>query len=97
MADRPFEFMMNALRLNEGFEQAQFEARTGLEWPIVAARVQRLSARGLLSCEGERWRPTELGRRFVNDLIADFLTVPRGGAEPVSGPALRKNPEGSGV
>jgi oxygen-independent coproporphyrinogen-3 oxidase len=94
-ADLPFEFMMNALRLNEGFEQGQFEARTGLGWPIVAPRVQQLAARGLLDSGGERWRPTELGRRVLNDLIADFLVAPRSGAERGAGPAVRKNPERS--
>jgi oxygen-independent coproporphyrinogen-3 oxidase len=96
-ADLPFEFMMNALRLNDGFEQALFEARTGLGWPSVAPRVQRLAARGLLGSEGQCWWPTELGRRFLNDLIADFLAPPRNGAERGSGTGMRKNPEGSVV
>jgi oxygen-independent coproporphyrinogen-3 oxidase len=81
-ADRPFEFMMNALRLSQGFDQAQFEVRTGLDWQTVAPTMQRHAARGLLSREAERWRPTELGMRFLNDVVADFL---------------RKNPEGSVV
>ncbi len=97
MADRPFEFMMNALRLNDGFEQPQFEARTGLDWQLIESRVQRLAARGLLVGEAARWRPTELGRRFLNDLIADFLVSPRGGAGRASAPAVQKNPEGSVV
>jgi putative oxygen-independent coproporphyrinogen III oxidase len=75
-ADLPFEFMMNALRLVDGFDAALFEARTGLEWKTVRERVERLAARGLLaeqSLGAGRWYPTELGQRFLNDLIAEFL------------------------
>jgi putative oxygen-independent coproporphyrinogen III oxidase len=93
-ADLPFEFMMNALRLNDGFEPAQFAARTGLGWEVIAPRVQRLAARGLLKGEAGRWRPTELGRRFLNDLIADFLIAPPPDPGQGSGPLWRKNPEG---
>jgi len=96
-ADLPFEFMMNALRLNDGFDTAQFETRTGLDWQRVAPTVQGQAARGLLASEGGRWRPTERGRRFLNDLIVDFLAAPRTGAAPGPGPARRKNPEGSVV
>jgi oxygen-independent coproporphyrinogen-3 oxidase len=92
--DLPFEFMMNALRLNEGFEQAQFETRTGLAWQVVAPTVRRLAARGLLGSEAERWWPTELGRRFLNDVIADFLAAPAGRDERRPRAANRKNPEG---
>jgi len=75
-ADLPFEFMMNALRLVGGFEEALFTARTGLAWSELAAPIARLRERGLLeSIAGEprRWRPTELGQRFLNDVIAEFL------------------------
>jgi putative oxygen-independent coproporphyrinogen III oxidase len=72
----PFEFMMNALRLAGGFETTLFESRTGLGWETVRASMDRLAARGLLTqtlAGGERWRPTELGQRFLNDLISEFL------------------------
>jgi len=75
----PFEFMLNALRLVEGFEIALFEQRAGLDWEIVADRVDDLATRGLLSVQGTRWkegtrvRPTELGLRFLNDLLLSFL------------------------
>jgi oxygen-independent coproporphyrinogen-3 oxidase len=74
--DLPFEFMMNALRLVGGFEPALFESRTGVGWNTVSGPIERLAARGLLrhaSAEGDRWCPTELGQRFLNDLIAEFL------------------------
>ena len=75
-AERPFEFMMNALRLVEGFEPTLFESRTGVAWRSIGERVQRLAARGLLETAPEgalRWRASEFGRRFLNDAIAEFL------------------------
>jgi oxygen-independent coproporphyrinogen-3 oxidase len=74
--DLPFEFMMNALRLVGGFETSLFESRTGLGWNTVRGPIERLAARGLLlhSSGGvDAWCPTELGQRFLNDLIAEFL------------------------
>ena len=71
---RPFEFMLNALRLREGFTLALFRARTGLDDEAIAAPLERAIARGWLAREdGERIRPTELGLRFANDVIALFL------------------------
>ncbi len=72
-ADLPFEFLLNALRLVEGFDRAQFEARTGLEVTGIAAALARATRRGLLEARADGWRPTALGRRFLNDLQADFL------------------------
>ena len=72
-ADQAFEFMMNALRLREGFERAQLESRTALAWPAVAATLERSRADGLLQCAGESWRTTPLGERFLNDLLQRFL------------------------
>lgn len=70
----PFEFMLNALRLREGFTQALFEARTGLRWQDISAPVAESQNRGLLENDGaDHWRPTELGQRFLNDLQALFL------------------------
>ena len=69
----PFEYMLNALRLDEGFAVASFEARTGLPWARVAARCATLAARGLLVVEGARWRTSALGRRHLNALLLEFL------------------------
>ncbi len=69
----PFEFAMNALRLNDGFERSLFTTRTGLPWSAIAARVDALARRGLLCAQGETIAPTELGRRFLNDVLAAFL------------------------
>ena len=75
-AQLPFEFMMNALRLVEGVDPALFEARTGLSRAAVAPTLSRLSARGLLALSADRWQPTALGRRFLNELLLDFLAEP---------------------
>ena len=71
--DLPFEFMLNALRLNEGFTVREYRQRTGLEMDSVEARLAQGEARGLLESLVDGWRPTELGRRFLNDLQASFL------------------------
>jgi putative oxygen-independent coproporphyrinogen III oxidase len=69
-----FEFCLNALRLVRGFEPALFEARTGLPWSTLEARVAQARGRGLLvPADAGPVRPTPLGRRFLNDLQAVFL------------------------
>lgn len=71
----PFEFMLNALRLKEGFATETFRARTGLPWSAVAATARALERRGLLERTHSRWRPSALGLRFLNDLLIEFLPV----------------------
>jgi oxygen-independent coproporphyrinogen-3 oxidase len=70
---RPFEFMLNALRLHEGFRTADFEHRTGLALATVDAPLTQALAAGWLRREQDRFIPTELGRRFTNDVVAAFL------------------------
>jgi oxygen-independent coproporphyrinogen-3 oxidase len=72
-ADLPFEFMLNALRLNDGFTLACYLARTGLDLENLDEKLARAQTRGLLEPSAEGWRPSELGRRFLNDLQAGFL------------------------
>jgi oxygen-independent coproporphyrinogen-3 oxidase len=72
-AELPFEFALNALRLPEGFAIADFERHTGLAGIVLERPLQRAVARGLLEADARRWRPTALGRRFLNDLQALFL------------------------
>jgi oxygen-independent coproporphyrinogen-3 oxidase len=72
-ADLPFEFMMNALRLTEGFEPALFTERTGLDWATVDPIFHALATRGLVARAGGTCKPTLLGARFLNDLIVEFL------------------------
>jgi putative oxygen-independent coproporphyrinogen III oxidase len=72
--DRPFEYMLNALRLIDGFREAAFEARTGLAFATVAPDVATAVNKGLLELvAGDCWRPTEIGQRFLNDLQEMFL------------------------
>lgn len=69
----PFEFMMNALRLNNGFAKALFSERAGLPWSIVANKIGQLIDRGLLQEQGNLIAPTVLGQRFLNDVLSAFL------------------------
>jgi oxygen-independent coproporphyrinogen-3 oxidase len=71
--DLPFEFMLNALRLNEGFADRDYRQRTGLEMDSVETKLKLGEGRGLLTRRAGGWRPTALGRRFLNDLQASFL------------------------
>ena len=71
--DRTGEFMLNALRLNEGFSLDQFSARTGQDADGIKATLQSLAQRGLLETEGEQIRASELGRRFLDTVIAEFF------------------------
>ena len=70
---RPFDYMLNALRLNDGFALAEFEARTGLPRSAISGELGEALARGWIETDGERVVPTELGRRFTNDVIELFL------------------------
>lgn len=68
-----FEFMMNALRLNDGFRPELFSLRTGLPLSTRNNGLQLASDRGLLEQTDTIIRPTPMGRRFLNDLLAIFL------------------------
>ena len=72
-SELPFEFMLNALRLVEGFDTSLFAQRTGLGWGEVAARVEDLAERGLLEIAGSRCRPSSRGLQFLNDILLSFL------------------------
>ena len=71
--DLPFEFMMNALRLNEGFDAALFEARTAQPLTVVETILRRAEKDGLLVRDAGRIAPTRHGRRFLNRLLEMFL------------------------
>ena len=69
-----FEFMLNALRLSDGFEEALFEERTGLSGKKLRDAAKVALKKGLIDRLGsDFWQPTALGRRFLNDLQAEFL------------------------
>ena len=71
--DLSFEFMMNALRLNEGFTESLFQERTSLPLLLIRQQLEQAEQRGLLSRDQQRIAPTQLGRRFLNDLLQIFL------------------------
>jgi oxygen-independent coproporphyrinogen-3 oxidase len=73
VADLPFEFMMNALRLTQGFPPRLFAERTGLTLDAIRPQLDEAAAQGLLEETAERIAPTERGRRFLNDLLQLFL------------------------
>ena len=73
--DLPFEFLMNTLRLREGFPEEAFEARTGLAFERLAAPLSRLRDRGLMERDGRHWRASRRGFDFLNDLLGEFLPV----------------------
>ncbi len=68
----PLEFMMNALRLNQGFQLSQFEKRSGLAQTTISKKLNTLIQRGLLMQTDESVFPTALGRRFLNSLLEEF-------------------------
>jgi len=72
--DRLFEYMLNILRLNEGFSADHFTARTGLPVESLRERLQSPVEKGLMTeIASNRWQVTAFGRRFLNDLQANFL------------------------
>jgi oxygen-independent coproporphyrinogen-3 oxidase len=76
-----FEYMLNALRLLDGFSEAEFVARTGLCFATVAPIVAGLRRNGLMEPAGSgAWRPSPRGFALLNDLQAAFLARP--GAAP---------------
>jgi len=72
-ADRIFEFMMNALRLTEGFDPRLFEARTGLPLRVAETALRAAEQRGLLLRTPDNIRPSQQGRHFLNELLQMFL------------------------
>lgn len=75
--DARFEFMLNALRLTQGFELRLFTERTSLSAQALTPKLAALVGRGLLwRSQDECIGATALGRRFLNDLIEHFLPDP---------------------
>ena len=73
--DLPFEFMMNALRLREGFELARFTERTGLPLSAVVKPLQQARDQGLIDWDESQdvVVPTTRGFDFLSDLQGLFL------------------------
>jgi oxygen-independent coproporphyrinogen-3 oxidase len=95
--DLPFEFLLNALRLVDGFDEESFEARTGLAFSTVSTIVAEAQRKGLLESNAPaHWRASPDGQRFLNDLQALFLPESRpvgvsGGAGESNTPAQSKS------
>jgi putative oxygen-independent coproporphyrinogen III oxidase len=71
--DVVFEFMMNALRLNQGVPLAIFTERTGLSAAVLEPILMQARGKGLLIADSQRLCATELGQRFLNDVVGMFL------------------------
>ena len=69
----PFEFALNAFRLVEGFPAELFPQRTGLPWTALEVGLKRAEEKGLVTRDLQRIRPTDRGRRFLDDLQQLFL------------------------
>jgi oxygen-independent coproporphyrinogen-3 oxidase len=75
--DVGFEFMLNALRLLDGVPTSLFAERTGYPIALVAHAIDTAARKGLLEPDPSLLKPTELGRRFQNDLLELFLPARR--------------------
>ncbi len=73
IAELPFEYMLNALRLIDGVPASDFSARTGLPLDRIAPQLAEGRRRGWLEDDAQRLGTTPLGQRFLNDVIASFL------------------------
>jgi putative oxygen-independent coproporphyrinogen III oxidase len=72
-AELPFEFMLNALRLKEGFALQDFTERTGLPLSAIEQALREAQAKGLVERDLVRVKPTERGFDFLTDLQSLFL------------------------
>jgi len=69
----PLEFMLNALRLPDGFPVGLFQERTGLPFSTIAAPLKDAEEKGLIERDLKRIRPSAKGQRFLNELLGLFL------------------------
>jgi putative oxygen-independent coproporphyrinogen III oxidase len=75
-SELPFEFMLNALRLIDGFPVALFAERTGLPIAMVEPQLAAAESAGFIERDHARIAPTPKGQRFLNDLLEGFLAPP---------------------
>ena len=85
-AELAFEFMLNALRLVEGFPATLFAERTGLPITSIETQLAKAESLGLVRRDHARIGPTRKGERFLNDLLEIFLAspAPRRATIPIS-------------
>ena len=72
-AERAFEYLLNALRLEEGASLTQMRARAGIAFERIASAVDRAQTLGLAQMRGDYLLPTARGRQYLNDLLLIFL------------------------
>jgi oxygen-independent coproporphyrinogen-3 oxidase len=72
-AELPFEFMLNALRLIDGFSVNLLAERTGLAVSVIGHQLQQAEKQGLIERDWKRIRPSARGQRFLNELLEMFL------------------------
>jgi oxygen-independent coproporphyrinogen-3 oxidase len=65
--------MLNALRLNDGFELTLFEQHTGLNRDVLLPVLQSAEEDGLIECHADHIQTTRRGRQYLNNLIEQFL------------------------
>ena len=93
--DVGFEFMLNALRLTSGVPTALFAGRTGYPLALVARGIETATQKGLLEPDPASLKPTDLGRRFLNDLQSLFLAgATRGRGASHAAPLVRMEATG---
>lgn len=68
-----FEFMLNALRLTDGFDLTLFESRSGLSQSVIKTTLEQLEAKSLIQIENNKLRTTALGQRYLNSVMEAFL------------------------
>jgi oxygen-independent coproporphyrinogen-3 oxidase len=73
-ADILLEFMMNTLRLTAGFPVTLFQDHTGLPVAVAEPALQQAETKGLIKRDYQTIRPSDLGQRFLNDLLALYMT-----------------------
>jgi oxygen-independent coproporphyrinogen-3 oxidase len=71
--DRALEFLLNGLRLVNGFSIQEFETRTGVTFSQIGKRVEYLASQELLNVNNGRVRATEHGYRVLNSLLEEFI------------------------
>jgi len=76
--ERAFEFLLNALRLCEGFTWTQFRERTGLPLTAIRPRLELAAQRGLVALDGAGARATERGFDLLDSVLEEFLPVATG-------------------
>ena len=72
VSELPLEFLMNALRLNQGFDTTLFSERTGIAYSQLAPKIEGLIAKGLLAQTGNTVYATATGRRYLDSVLIEL-------------------------